>query len=323
MIRAIASSAPILRSPLRSSARRRQRGFSLIEIMVSMLLFAIMFNGLLDMYLSSRATFTATDNIARLQENGRTAVDLLIVGLRRSGYMGGNSDIALIVGSLGPSTAANTCATGNTSWARMIGRGVHGLNDAKDDYDCVDGTYLRGDILTVRYASPWQVATGDFVATRIYLRSSMFQGKIFLGADEADAANTVDDTPQRQHELLAYTYYVADTGRTCNGAAVPALFREAADADNLPVAEELIAGVENIQFQYNVGDQYLDADEVTTAQWDQLLSVKLWVLVRSECPEASFRDPRSYVMGDADAVPYTPADFYRRVLYTTVVALRN
>jgi type II secretory pathway pseudopilin PulG len=300
--------------------RRRQRGAGLIEIMVAMLLMAIMFNGLIDMFLSSRATFSATDNLSRLQENGRTAIDVLGRGLRRSGYLGGNSDIGNIGGTLGISTSATTCIEDTNVWARMIGQGIFGLDDTRAGYACIDDTYLRGDILTLRYASPWAVETADFADTRVYLRSSLFKGRVFLGADEADILNDVDEQPKAQHQLLAYSYYVADTGRTCNGAAIPGLFREAADVNNLPVAEELIEGVENIQFRYNVGDQYVDADNV--ADWNSVLSVQLWVLVRSACPETGYTDVRTYVFGDVTP-DYEPADGYRRHLYTTVVALRN
>lgn len=303
----------------RGPASRRQRGVGLIEVMVTLLLVAVLFNGLMEIFLSSRATYSATDNLTRLQENGRTAVDLLVVGLRRSGYLGGNSDISTIEGSLAPVSAASTCVVDDSSWARMIEWGVHGLNDTNDTYDCIETSYLRGDVLTLRYASPWQVADADLVSTRIYLRSSLFEGKLFLGTDTADALNEVMDEPQRQHQMLAYTYYVRNTGRTCNDVAVPGLFREALDADNLPVAEELIAGVENIQFQYHIGDRYVDADNVT--DWGNLASVKMWVLVRSECPETGYTDTRTYVLGDLP--DYTPADSYRRSLYSTVVALRN
>jgi type IV pilus assembly protein PilW len=299
---------------------RRQEGVGLIEVMVTLLLVAVLFNGLMEIFLSSRATYSATDNITRLQENGRTAVDLLVVGLRRSGYLGGNSDISTINGSLAPITpAVGTCVTDDASWVRMIEWGVHGLNDTEAGYDCIKDDWLRGDVMTLRYASPWQVETADFVNTRIYLRSSLFEGKLFLGTDTADILNKVEDEPQRQHQMLAYTYYVRNTGRTCNGAAVPGLFREALDADNQPVAEELIAGVENIQFQYHIGDRYVDADGVT--DWGNLASIKMWVLVRSECPETGYTDARTYVLGDFPN--YTPADSYRRSLYSTVVALRN
>lgn len=300
-------------------SRRGQRGLGLVEIMVAMALFIVMFNGLLEIFLESRLTFSATDNITRLQENGRTAVDLVASSLRRAGYLGGNSDFDTVWGSQPPVAAAGTCATGDDSWLRMVERGVFGLNDTATGYACIGAGYLRGDIITLRYASPWRVDTADMVATRLYLRSSLFEGKIFLGSEEGNAANTVLDMPQDQHQMLAYSYYIANSGRTCNGAAIPALFREAPDANNRPVAEELVAGIENLQFQYNVGDQYVDADAVT--DWDDVNSVKLWVLVRSECPETGYTDERTYILGD---IPnYTPSDGYRRHLYSTVVALRN
>jgi type IV pilus assembly protein PilW len=269
--------------------------------------------------LESRSTFSATDNITRLQENGRTAVDLLTSSIRRAGYLGSNSDFDTVWGSQPPVAPAGTCVVDDATWVRMVGRGVFGLNDTRLGYDCVDAAYSAGDIITLRFASPWRVDTADMVSTRLYLRSSLFEGKIFLGSEEANPDNTVLDQPQQQHQMLAYTYYIADTGRTCNGSAIPALFREAPDANNRPVAEELVAGIENMQIQYNVGNQYVNADAV--ADWDDVTSVKLWVLVRSECPETGFTDDRTYVLGDI--ADYAPADGYRRYLYSTVVALRN
>ncbi|MCZ6829968.1 MAG: prepilin-type N-terminal cleavage/methylation domain-containing protein, partial [Gammaproteobacteria bacterium] len=150
--------------------RQHQRGMGLIEIMIAMVLVAIMFNGLMEIFLSSRQTYSATDNLTRLQENGRTTVDILVAGLRRSGYLGGNSDPTAIAGSLGQAAAAATCATADTTWARMIAQPVFGLDDTAAGYNCIDAGYLRGDILTIRYASPWVVATADFVNTKIYLR---------------------------------------------------------------------------------------------------------------------------------------------------------
>jgi type IV pilus assembly protein PilW len=304
----------VQRSPV-----RRQQGIGLIEIMVALLLVGVLFNGLMEVFLSSRASYSATDNITRLQETGRTAIDLLVTNLRRSGYRGGNSDINTIAGSLLPVAPAATCPADDDTWGRMIAWGVHGLNDTKVGYECIDATYLRGDVLAVRYASPWQVDSADMLDDRVYLRSSLFEGKVFKGEDEASLLNEVLDEPQRQHQLLAYAYYVADSGRTCNGAAVPGLYREAVNNENKPVAQELLAGVENIQFQYNIGGRYVDASN--GIDWPTVISVKMWVLVRSECPETGYTDDRTYVMGDA--ADYTPADSYRRDLYSTVVAVRN
>ena len=302
-------------------SRNRQGGMGLVEVLVAMALFIVMFNGLLEIFLESRSTFSATDSITRLQENGRTAVDLLSSGLRRSGYLGGNSDFQTIAGTSEPAAPVGTCVTDDDTWIRMVENGVFGLNDTRVGYDCIGSEYTGGDIITMRYASPWRVADGDMEDSRLYLRSSLYEGAMFLGSQKNNATNVIFDSMQSQHQLLAYTYYVADTGRTCGGAAVPGLFREAPDANNQPVAEELVAGVESIQFQYNVAGQYKDADDMALADWPTVLGVKLWVLVRSECPESDYTDDRTYIMGDID--DYAPNDNYRRYLYSTVVAMRN
>lgn len=309
------------RERLATPGKRRRQGFGLVEIMVAMALFIVMFNGVLEIFLESRSTFSATDNITRLQENGRTAVDLLSSSLRRAGYLGGNSEVDMVTGSQGQMPPDGSCATDNSSWLQMVERAVFGLNDTRTGYTCIGGDYLLGDIITMRYASPWRVADADMVATRLYLRSSLFKGRLFLGSEKNDTANDIDDQPQQQHQMLAYSYYIADTGRTCSGAAIPALFREAPDANNLPVAEELVAGIENLQFQYNVGNQYVSADQIAAGDWSDVNSVKMWVLVRSECPETGVNDDRTYILGDY--ANYTPDDGYRRYLYSTVVALRN
>lgn len=291
----------------------------LVEILVAMVLFLVLLNGLLNVFLQTRRTHATADEIIQLQQSGRAAVDVISSSLRRAGYLGDNSDIDSIWGSKPPVAPATTCPTGDDTWLRMVAQDVYGLNDADTGYDCIDTAYSRGDVVTLRYASPWAVDAADMDNTRLYLRSSLFEGKIFLGSEKAEAANTVLDNPQAQHQLLAYTYFVSDTGRTCNGAAIPGLFRVAADVNNNPVVEELVAGVENIQFQYQSGGRYLNADQV--ADWEAVDAVKMWILVRSDCTDSSYTDNRTYLMGDLAA--YAPADNYKRRLYTTVVAMRN
>ena len=289
-----------------------------------MALFIVMFNGLLEIFIESRQTYAATDNITRLQENGRTAADILTASLRRAGYMGANTGEFAIEGTTPPVADAATCPINGIVWVTMVNQGLFGINDADTGYACVDD-YIRGDIATMRYASPWQVATADMTSGRVYLRTSLFTGRMFLGSAQGNIANVVNDTTVDQHEVLAYTYYIADTGRTCNGAAIPGLFREAAGGDGRPHPEEVVAGIEHIQFQYNLQTgsnyQYVNADDIALDDWSNVRSVKMWILARSECPEGGYTDPRTYILGDA--ANYTPNDSYRRYLFTTTVAMRN
>jgi type IV pilus assembly protein PilW len=300
------------------SNKHRQSGFSIIELLVAVTLGLFLMAALVEVLLSGNRSFTSANHLSRLQENGRIATGMIVTDLKRAGYMGGNSQIEDILGSEGPVVPAITCPTADTTWGRMITERISGLDDTNAGYACIpNATYLRGDVLTVRLASPW-VVTGALSANQMYLRTSMFEGKIFEGNDTADINNTVSDIPNSVHDLLAYAYFVGDSGRTCSGAAVPSLFRVRLGPTGQPLTDELLPGVEHFQVQYGVNGQYLDANNV--ADFDQVITARIWLLIRSECAETGFTDGRTYNLGDQ---VYTPADSFRRQLYSSVVMLRN
>ena len=56
----------------------QQRGFSLVELMVALALSLVLMSGVLSIFFSSKVTYLANEKTARLQENGRTALDLIV-----------------------------------------------------------------------------------------------------------------------------------------------------------------------------------------------------------------------------------------------------
>jgi type IV pilus assembly protein PilW len=68
--------------------KQHARGFSLVELMVSIVIGLILVAGILSIFFSSKVTYTSNEKTARLQENGRTALDFLSHDLRSSGYQG-------------------------------------------------------------------------------------------------------------------------------------------------------------------------------------------------------------------------------------------
>jgi len=66
----------------------RQRGLSLVEIMVALAVGVVLLTGVIQIYASTKATYRMQDNLARLQENGRFALSFLTRDVRMSGYRG-------------------------------------------------------------------------------------------------------------------------------------------------------------------------------------------------------------------------------------------
>lgn len=312
---------------INSKVLSRQSGVSLIELMIAMMLGLFLTFALVEILINGKQSFGSANHLSRLQENGRTATNLVVTDLKRAGYLGGNSNVQDIFGSSGQFTpAAVSCNATNTDWGRMISQPLVGLNDTNVGYACIpDADYLRGDVLTVRHAMPW-IEGGALTGTRLYLRSSLFQGKIFIGSAKDQTTNRIDD-PQGQlnvRELQAHSFFIGDSGRSCGDNAIPSLFRVSLDASGLPDVEELLPGVSNLQVQYGtsadggVNGRYLNANEVVN--WDNVVTVRIWLLMRAECSETGYLDTVTYTMGDQVV---TPADNFRRQLYSSVVLIRN
>jgi type IV pilus assembly protein PilW len=68
------------------AAHRKQRGFTLVEIMVALAIAIILLVGVYSVYLASKRGYALQDGLARQQENGRFAVEFLNRDLRMAGY---------------------------------------------------------------------------------------------------------------------------------------------------------------------------------------------------------------------------------------------
>jgi type IV pilus assembly protein PilW len=183
--------------------------------------------------------------------------------------------------------------------------------------------------------------------------------------DPADCAAAQDVNPTAQLNDLVVNYYYLD--RNSEGRdGVPALRRWFLGPEPAMNQDEVISGIEDMQVQYGVdrtggiGDgmgaatQYLNAGEDLDALLDdpngpaQIVSVRIWLLVRSEVPEPGFADDRVYeygsrlerngITGDLLSAAdrnkaYRPSDNadetltsvkrYRRVLVSRTINLRN
>jgi type IV pilus assembly protein PilW len=325
---------------LRFSHRHSQSGLSLVELMVALLVGMILLGGLIQVYLSNKQSYNAQEQLARMQEGGRFAMELITRDLRRSGYWGGNVDLRLFGGSPGvvepPSPPVHACDPAATAWGRMIGWRVSGLNNSNAGYTCATGYQANTDILTVRYAGPEIVDFASIPADDgLYFLSELqtFLGRVITGALKDDnLAELPTPTPPAHlapvaRPLRSHGYYVGASGRTCpGGQAIPALRRVRLDpTTGLPtVTEEIASGVEQLQVRYLLNEAYVDATAVDAAPngWRDVSAVRVWLLVRAECPEPDLVNDANYVMGDIATWPAAP-DNYRRQLYVSTVMLRN
>ena len=336
-----------------SQLLRLQSGFSLVELMVAIALGIFLVLGVTNILFSGQQSFNATNRIARVQENGQLAKNMLIDDLKRARYMGANARLASLAGTAAAIDPAATCNNDDNTWGRMIKQGVFGIDDnqIRDDgvtYECITriddddrGGYRPDtDILTVRYAAPWKSDVSDpndpindtSNADRLYIRSALRASWIFTGKDANDMTLNSDETGlsgsgeriKSTHELIAYSYYIGNSDRQCSGEVIPSLFRVSLGANGKPVTEELIPGIEDFQVQFSTdGTTYQDAHAIT--DWDAVVATQIWLLARSECEEGGHNDSEPYRLADeADYIPNNGnGDGYRRQLYSSIISHRN
>ncbi|MEM7613222.1 MAG: PilW family protein, partial [Pseudomonadota bacterium] len=91
-------------------------------------------------------------------------------------------------------------------------------------------------------------------------------------------------------------------------------------------------GIQDMQLVYGVDgdgdgsiDAYQTADAITAANWPNVLSVQINVLLQSDEDRVA-DNPQSYILFDGSAaslVPVTPTDRRLRRVFSSTVAIRN
>lgn len=70
---------------LSPSNRSRQRGFTIVELMIALVLSLVVVGGAISIYLNNQESFRTNDSLAKIQENTRFAFELLARDIREAG----------------------------------------------------------------------------------------------------------------------------------------------------------------------------------------------------------------------------------------------
>lgn len=142
---------------------RSQRGLSLIELMVGILISSILLLGMYQIFSASRVTFQMQEGLSRVQENGRFAMDFLQRSVRMVGFLGCGSDLdranqASFVNHLSLANGSMPATTGAAyRFQRPIEAYTAGSMTATDDFTTIaasaDPPRVGTDVLILRILS--------------------------------------------------------------------------------------------------------------------------------------------------------------------------
>jgi type IV pilus assembly protein PilW len=305
-----------------SLSHRRQYGMTLVELMIALLIGAVIIFGATTVYERSSKTYGVSESVARLQETARFAMSVIEPDVRMSGYFGlikGASVLSWNGGALpgqGDPAAVGPPATCGRNFAIDLNTSLQGDNNAyvistnAKTIACESLPSLSilgsnwatqpqatADTLTVRRASMFQSAATVAV---LQVCSSRVAGRVFLDASVCGVA------PARQiNNVIVNTYYVDRFSQQSN--TLPSLHRKMLTTLGGAVAfgdQEVIAGVEDLQVQFGidpngltgVATRYVNPNLLPVGQ--QVASVRIWLLVRSDTGETGYTDNQIYQYGD-------------------------
>ena len=320
------------------SHRINQHGFTLLEMMISITIGLVILAGLVGVLASNAGNARSNERTSELMTNGRYALNAIKSEVREAGFRGFTWAEP---GAPGPWVApADTAGCMGSEAGASVGafivnvrQGVWGSNNENPFADsCIPSAlYSAGnDVLVVRRLAVTPTAAAQLRANQVYFRSNYERGQVFRGTT-GPTFTSPSFTPQ-DFAVQIYVYYISPfTVSATESPVVPALFRVSLMTDGTMQRELVASGIERMQVQYGrystaLDTQYLDvltgaSSEATSTAWDDVNSVRIWLLARNSTPEPGYVNSNSYVLGDQ--VAFVPNDGFRRQLFETVVQLRN
>jgi type IV pilus assembly protein PilW len=315
---------------------KHQKGFTLVEIFVSLAIGLVLFAGVMSIFVGLRTTTSETSSYGELQENGRFAISVLSNDLMMQNFWGDYSGTLsannlIAVPGAAPAGECTGGGVNNGSFPGVVSHfrtlwGTTAVNAA--NMGCIDDAKIGSDIIQLKRvnAAPLPAVAPALPvapAGNYYFTSDTTTGGFFLGGT---ATPNIENS--RTWRYKHHVYYVTEDAVA--GETIPVLMRR--QLTTSMVSAPVIDGIEFIRFMYGVDNDddgvvnaFVSADNVSDLFWNNgsntnILAVKMYVLARDTLPDPKYDNKNTYELGDLEL---TFDDNYRRLLFSSTVTLFN
>lgn len=255
----------------------RQRGVSLVELMVSMVIGLVILAALVALFVNSSGSNRELARANSLIESGRLAIELLKNDVVHAGYLGPympQFDDQTLEGvpTDVPTAVPDPCLAYDTPWGALHRRNLLHVPFAVYDSDAVCGGVVLNqqadtDVLVVRHAELCVAGSGGNceadVPGNVYIQSSRCEDDIERVKFGTQGDTTFDLlqldclTVAEKRKFVSNIYYVRDYA-VAAGDGIPTLMRSTftlgAGAGAMPAHQPAVALVEGIQaFRVELG----------------------------------------------------------------------
>ena len=300
---------------------RKTSGFSVVEMMIAMTVGLVLVGGIMEIFLSSRTTNSLQMSIAKIQQNGRMAINTLTTEIRMADYSGCYHELG--------SSLENTLNSA-TAFAWNLSSTIQGFNDVSSSFnisDSASGGVISGlvedtDVLVIKGMTDGvplktnpdnatftideplnRFKKGELLVVADCQKASMFQASsvsnnsgvttiLHAGSSmtPGNSTGTVSNSYGTNAEIAKLNstiYYIKNDATGIPGLFQASLTVNSAGSVASLVENQLVSHVQNMQFQYGVDtDNDSDADVYqdadSVADWDAVISIRVALLMISE-----------------------------------------
>ena len=274
------------------SCINKMKGFSLIELLVTMAIGLFLLSGLATSFVSSKHASFDRNEQSKLEDNGDFALEIISRYVQHTGYSSGKKFLEPYFITNSTNITQDTCPKNSSTETNVVDTSIFPVT--------LNGT---SDVLGVMYH-------GDGNVFRDCIGDSLPQ--------DCRLDDTNSSLSTTRSSLIYNSFFVDTATHTlrCAGS------RNAR-------AQVIAEGVENIQFLYGLNSgsnslnisKVVNASQISPAEWNNVVSVQVALLVRSVEPIKNIAEAVTYTLLDSNVT--SPEDRYERRVFKTTIPIRN
>ncbi|WP_440053610.1 PilW family protein [Pseudoalteromonas sp. T1lg65] len=324
------------------------RGFTLLELMISMFIGLLLLGGIIATYISMQSTTRDTMHIGELQETGRLALSIFRRDIEQVGFWGTFYDEGFTEDNQSAEPNPNADCTGGLNNGSFPNsqptnfRPIHAeLTTNGAAMNCINNARTNSEVLQVKFLEG-NPAVSDPATLQV---SGLDRNRYYFIAqqEQADfrAAQNVGQLPSVNATVWPYSHHVYYLSEERNvqvddrNVTIPVLRRRRLTVNGGMTDELVIEGVEQMHFLFGLDtdldgrvDMYATTQTMSEADWERtrgILFVQIFLLVRTLSPDADLNlQNQTYVLGHGpNKRTFSFNDTFRRTVFTTTVSMHN
>ena len=188
---------------------QHQHGVSLVELMIALVISSFMMLGVFQVFVGSSGTDRISHAFARVQENGRLAIDILSRSLRMAGYQGCIDSEVIDMNII-----ANNAPTFDLTNEAIIGyetdSSAWDVANRTDSLDIISGVHEGSDAVLVQFVNPTGV---NVVCTGNVNSNSCYNSSAEIKIDNNSIGLTQHDIVVVTDCINADMFRISNTGK--------------------------------------------------------------------------------------------------------------